>query len=269
MKTFYKIGFLILVLIFGYLMISPMIRDFDIGTEIRFFGVGDADSMLIRNRAGTILIDTGYKEDREKLADKLRVLGIRKIDYLILTHPDKDHIGGASHILDNFKIDYLIQTDYKKGSKAEARLEKSLAGSSAKNILVKKDYNFQLGELDILIYAPEEDYYDKSNDYSLVTLIRDRDLNYLFAGDAEEILMGELLEKDLAEIDIYKLPHHGKWNEKSEAVIEKLSPKIGLVTNDSADDRIVAALEGQGADIYYAYDEDIYFYSDGKTIEKR
>ena len=96
MNIYIKMGFLIIVLVFGFLVISPMLRKMDEGTEILFFGVGNADSMLIRNKKGIVLIDSRLKSDREILGDKLRVLGVKKIDYMILTHPDKDHIGWAS-----------------------------------------------------------------------------------------------------------------------------------------------------------------------------
>lgn len=269
MNTYFKVGFLILVLVFGFFMISPFVKDAQVGTDIVFFGAGHADSLLIKNKAGNILIDTGLKEDREVLGDKLKTLGVKTIDYMILTHPDKDHIGGASYILDNFQVENLIQSKLEKGSKAETRIKKSLDKKPVNNTILEEDYEFSLGDLQVLIYAPQEDSYKKSNDYSLVTLIRDRDLNYLFAGDAEEELLAELLEKDLPPIDIYKLAHHGKWNGNSEEMIERISPGITVVTSDKADKRILDALEGEGSKMYYAFDEDISFFSDGREIEYR
>lgn len=269
MNIFSKVGFLLVILIFGFIIISPLVEEFEVGTEIIFFGAGDADSILIKNKTGTILIDAGLKENRELLGDKLRTLGVRRIDYMILTHPDKDHIGGASYILDNFKVENLLQSKLKKGSKAETRIEKSLAKKPINTMVIEEDYEFSLGGLDISIYAPIKDSYKKSNDYSLVTEIRDRDLAFLFAGDAEKKLLEELLARDLVEMDIYKLPHHGRWNSNSEEMIEKTSPKIAVITSDKADERIVAALEKEGSRLHYAFDNDIYFYSDGSKIEKR
>lgn len=196
MNKYYKLGFLVLVLIFGFLIISPMIKDFDKGTEIIFFGAGDADSILIKNKSGNVLIDTGLKEDREALGDKLRLLGVRTIDYMILSHPDKDHIGGASYVIDNFDVKNLIQSKYEKGTKGEKRIKKSLNNSSVNNMVLTEDYDFKVGGLEFSIYAPREEYYDKSNDYSLVAHVKDRDLNYLFTGDAEKTLLKELLEID-------------------------------------------------------------------------
>ncbi len=238
-------------------------------TEIVFFGAGDADSMLIKNKEGTILIDSGLKADREILGDKLKLLGVNRIDYMILTHPDKDHIGGASYILDNFVVENLIQSNYKKGTKAELRIENSLKDKSTNNMTMKQDYKFSLGDLEIFIYAPREESYKKSNDYSLVTLIRDGELDYLFAADAEEILLEELLKREIPDIDLYKLPHHGKWNSNSEEMIKKISPEIGVITNKKADERVISALEDLGTEYYYVYDEDLYFYSDGVEILRR
>lgn len=269
LNRYVKTIFIALLLFFGFLVISPLLRNMDNGTEIIFFGVGNADSMLIRNKKGTILIDSGLREDRETLAEKFRNLGVKKIDYMILTHPDKDHIGGASYILDNFNVKNLIQSKFKKGTKGELRIEESLENNATKNIIIEKDYQFYLGDLEVILYSPMEDSYEKSNDYSLITIIKDGELDYLFGADAEEILLGELLEREIPDIDLYKLPHHGKWNSNSEEMIKKISPQIGVITNKKADGRVISALEELGTEYYYVYDEDLYFYSDGVEIIKK
>lgn len=269
MNKYYKLGFLLIVLIFGFLIISPMIKDFNKGTEVIFFGAGDADSILIKNKSGNVLIDTGLKEDREALGDKLRLLGVRTIDYMILTHPDKDHIGGASYVIENFNVKNLIQSKYEKGTKGERRIKKSLNNSTTKNIILTEDYDFKIGHLEFLIYSPKKETYEKSNDYSLVAHVKDRNLNYLFTGDAEKTLLKELLEVNYPKMDLYKVPHHGRWNGNSENMIKKVSPEIAVITSDTGDKGVVNALENEGSTIYYAFDEDIHFYSDGVKLEKR
>lgn len=154
MNKLYKLGFLVLLLVFGYFLISPMIRDRDLGTEIVFFAAGDGDSILIKNKDGVILIDTGLKENRVILGDKLKTMGISTIDYMILTHPDKDHIGGASYILDNFQVKNLLQSSFIKGSKAETRIGKSLKAKPINNLILEEDFNFQVGISNCILRTP-------------------------------------------------------------------------------------------------------------------
>ena len=67
MNIFFKIGFFVLVLIFGFMLILPAVEEDSIGVDIVFFGQGEADSMLIKNKDGAVLIDTGYRQGRESL----------------------------------------------------------------------------------------------------------------------------------------------------------------------------------------------------------
>lgn len=186
---------------------------------------------------------------------------------MILTHPDKDHIGGTSYILDEFQVKNLIQSKLDKATKGENRIKKSLEKKPVNNIILLEDYKFALEDLEVIIYAPMEESYKKSNNYSLVTLIKDRNLNYLFAGDAEKTLLKELIGKDLPTIDLYKVPHHGKWNSNSEEIIKKISPQISIITNNMGDEKLINALELENSKIFYAFDEDIFFYSNGREIE--
>lgn len=251
----------------GFVLLSPTLRNSKVGTEIIFFGMGEADSILIRNKSKTILIDTGLNESKAILGDKLKTLGVKTIDYMILTHPDKDHIGGASYILDNFNVENLIQSKYEKDNKAEVRIKKSLEKKPVQNRILTEDFDFVLGDLKVQIFAPIEEEYKKSNDYSLVVSIQDRDLYYLFAGDIEKAGSRELIKKNLPPVDLFKVPHHGRWNHASEDLILSLKPKTSVITSNFAEEDLIKALELSNSTILYAFDKDIYFYSDGLELK--
>lgn len=267
LNIYFKVGFLLLVLILGFVLLTPTIKDSKIGTEIVFFAMGEGDSILIRNKSKNILIDSGLNENKAILGDKLKSLGVKTIDYMILTHPDKDHIGGAAYILDNFNVENLIQSKYKKGNKAEIRLKKSLENKPVNNRVLTEDFDFILGDLKVQIFAPMEAEYKNSNDYSLVVSIQDRNLNYLFAGDIEKVGAKELISKNLPPVDLFKVPHHGRWNSASEDLILSLKPKISVITSNIGEEDLVKALEVANSNIYYAFDKDIYFFSDGVSLE--
>lgn len=269
MEKYYKFLFLFFVVLFSIIVIVPALDHQDKTTDIIFFGVDKADSILVKNKDVTILIDTGLSVDKKRLSDKLKRLGIRKIDYLILTHPDKDHIGGASHIIETFTVENLIQSNLDSGSKNEAKIKNALKDKPTNNIVLKDDLEIDIENFKVNILVPKEQDYKKDNDYSLVTLIEDRDLNYLFAADAEKVLLKELLNRDLPTIDLYKVAHHGRYNSNSIEFINKIKPKISVVTNSFAEDKVLSALNKVDSEIYFAFDKDVHITSDGKELKVR
>lgn len=256
----------ILVALFGFSMIKKATVEESDQTKIIVFGLGKADSIYIENGSQSMLIDTGLKEHRELLIAKLEGLGVEKLDYLILTHPDKDHIGSAGYILARFDVGELIQSTHFKDTNREARIAEAVKLKKIKNSQLTEDREITLGELKISLLAPEKEEYKKDNDYSIVTLIEDGDLQYLFAGDAEKKLLDEVLERELPPIDLYKVPHHGRLNKNSEAMIQKIRPKHSIITNYEADGEINELLEDVDSTIRYAAEEDIEITSDGTEL---
>lgn len=265
-SKFYKVSFLLFLSVLLLFIINTFIGSTTDGTKIVFFGMGDADSIYIENHNQTILIDAGLKSDHEKLISKLKALGVTNLDYLILTHPDKDHIGGASYVLDEFEVGELIQSAHFKDTKREARIAEVVEEKNIKNTIITKDRTFELGELKVAIISPEKSAYQTDNDYSLITMVEDGNLNYLFAGDAEADLTEELLERDFPPIDIYKVAHHGRKNEYSKAFIEKIAPQYAVITSFPTEDDVKGFLEAENAIVRYVYDKDLRFFSDGVKI---
>ncbi|MGB6178598.1 ComEC/Rec2 family competence protein [Carnobacterium sp.] len=262
-----KIGFLFFIGLLLFFLLRPLVSETPEKTKIVVFGLGKADSIYIESGNETILIDTGLKSTKEELALKLQALRVEKLDYLILTHPDKDHIGAASYILEKFEVGELIQSNHFKDTKREARIQKVIDEKDIKNIRLKEDLTVELGTLKVSIISPKKNEYKGDNDYSLITLIEDENLNYLFAGDAEEKLLEETLEVDLPKIDLYKVANHGRKNPNSKKFIEKISPKLSVITNFKEDSEVEDILKKQGSTIIYAFEKDIHFFSDGNKIE--
>lgn len=262
-----KFSFLFIIIITAFFLIMSACFYTADKTNIVFFGMGKADSIYIENGSENMLIDTGLKSDKKTLSLKLQALKVRKLDYLILTHPDKDHIGAASYILDEFEVGEIIQSNHTKGTKREARIQKVIEEKNIKNARLTEDRLIELGKLKVKIITPEKEKYKKDNNYSLLTLIEDGDLNYLFSGDAEKKLLDEILELDLPTIDLYKVAHHGQKNSNSEKFIQKISPKYAIMTNFKEAGEIDDLLEAEGSNIIYVSEKDLSFYSDGEELK--
>ena len=110
---------------------------------------------------------------------------------------------------------------------------------------------------------------EKSNDHSINMLVKDRELNYFFAGDSEKLLLGELIEKEIPEIELYKVAHHGRKNSNSKEFIEKIKPQHSVITNSQEESEVADILESVNSQIYYAFDKDIHFSSDGTKVTVR
>lgn len=262
-----KVAFVFLIAILGFFLIKPIISIRKDQTKIIFFGLGKADSIYIENNGRNILIDTGLKSQKESLILSLEALKVKKLDYIILTHPDKDHIGSASYILDRFEIGQLIQSNHIKDTKREGRIEKLVEEKQIESIRPREDLKFTVGDLNVTIFTPDRNDYEKDNDYSLITLIEDGELNYLFAGDAEKELLDETLEIDLPKIDLYKVAHHGRENENSKAFVEKISPEYSVITNFETEGEIDDILKAANSKIMYVFQKDLKFFSDGKSLK--
>lgn len=234
-------------------------------TKIIVFGLGKADSIYIESGSQRMLIDTELKEHRELLLGNLEVLSVKKLDYLILTHPDKDHIGSAGYIVSHFEVGELIQSTHSKGTNREARISEAIKLKNIRNSQLIEDREIKLGELYISLPAPAKLDYKKDNDYSIVTLIEDRDLHYLFAGDAEKQLLEQVLERNFLSIDLYKVPHHGRENENSKQMIQKIIPKHSVITNYEEFGKITLLLRDAGSTIRYVAEKDLEITSDGKN----
>ena len=134
------------------------------------------------------MIDTGENGDGDKLVARLAELGVEKLDLLILTHFDKDHIGGADTIVREIPIDRVVLPSYEKDSKQYAQLLGALSQSDAKVTYLTEDLSEKYGDLELSIWVSPVPFDGKSdNDQSLITKILFNGTSCLFMGDAADL----------------------------------------------------------------------------------
>ena len=224
---------LILLLIFVFILyIKP---NFNKNTYVYFIDVGQGDSALIITKNNkSILIDTGgklsYKVESWKQKNKeynlmslsiipfFKSIGLKKIDYLLITHGDADHAGYALELLDNFKI---INKYTNKGRKNT--LEKKLNINSLEESYLKID--------NIEIYSLNNNIYNNENKDSLVLLIKIYNNKFLFMADADKEVEKSIIEKyNLKDIDFLKVGHHGSKTSTDMTFINKINPKYSIIS---------------------------------------
>ena len=219
--------------------------------------IGQADAIILKTPSHAVLIDTGEDDDGAEISQKLSNLGIKTIDLLIITHYDKDHIGGAPQVLKNIEVKEIIEPGYEKDDKRYTAFR-----AAAKEIpctILTETVSYQFDSLSLTVSPPPRDY-ENENDASLMTMVKCCGKKLLFTGD----IMAERIDDLLAEnsdlsADFLKVPHHGKLEENSADFLKAVSPEISAVTcsdKNPADPALLKLLSAYGT-IYETRDGDI------------
>lgn len=215
------------IILFIIIYIFPYLNS---NFEVVMFEVGEADCHLIKYpyNKNTILIDTGKNEYKIKneVIPYLKSIGIKKIDYLIITHGDEDHIGGSITLINNFQVKNVILN---KGTFAD--LEKELI----KNLNKKKiTYQININKINLsnhTIYLLNNTKYNNENDNSIITYFTYQKYKFLYMGDASITTEDNLLENyNLNNISILKVGHHGSNTSSSKDFISQINPSISLIS---------------------------------------
>ena len=225
----YKYFYLFIILVIFHLMIPY----FNGNLEITMLDVGQGDCFFISfpyNR-GNILIDTGedydnYSKMKREIIPYIKSLGKRKIDYLVITHGDSDHIGGANDLINNFKVDHVILN---KGEYSD--LEKELINNLRKKGIYYTNNIEKINVHDDYLYFINNKVNDSENDNSNVIYFEYDKYKFLFMGDASFKVEDYLLEKyNINNISFLKVGHHGSSTSSSYDFIKSINPKVSLVS---------------------------------------
>lgn len=216
---------IIFILVF---LINLNMRFLIFNPSITFLDVGQGDSTIIIFPFGkTVLVDTGgnYLSKSSIVENKtipyLNSLGINKIDLVILTHGDYDHVGEFKNLINNIKIGKVL---INKGKINE--IEKDII----KNISVEKvkgSYNFNSYNLLFL----NDKIYDDENENSIVIYINIKNKNILLMGDADKKVEKSIIkEYNLPKMDILKVGHHGSKTSSDVDFIKKINPSYSVIS---------------------------------------
>ena len=198
--------------------------------EVHFIDVGQGDATLITCSGHAMLIDSGDDTKGTAIQNYLKKQNIKQLDYLLLTHPDADHIGGAPVIITKFDIDKVFVSNYEKDTKTYQKLIQALDNKRLKYMTPDVGSQYSLGTATITILAPNATY-DNPNDASIACILQNGNNKFLFTGDA-----GEEAEKDIANngldisADVYHVGHHGSRYSTSKEFFEAVNPDYAVIS---------------------------------------
>lgn len=201
--------------------------------EVVFLDVGQGDSQLVLCDGQAMLIDTGVSDAANDVLDCLHDHGITTLDYLVLTHPHADHIGGANILLENTDVQHVLMPDAVNNT---STYEKTLDAIEAKSLPVtipEVGHTFSLGSALCTVLSPQaHGYEDDLNDYSLVLMVEYAGRKILFTGDTGREPQREMMDAFDLSCDVYKVAHHGSYENNHADWIEALSPTYAVISCD-------------------------------------
>ncbi len=238
--------------------------------------IGKADAILLQCGGSTMVIDAGEEEDGQEVVENLREMGVSKVDVLIITHYDKDHVGGADTVVDAFEIGRVLLPDYDGASAAYQDLLAALERKAIRPERLSEAVTFLLGSAEVLVEPPTA-YWDSGsskevdNNCSLVTTVTHGSMRLVFAGDIEKARIEQWLETGtVRDCDFLKVPHHGEYNKALQALLEALDPEFAVIcTSDKnpAEETVLQLLKDQGTEVLETRNGDVTVISSGKGLE--
>lgn len=220
--------------------------------------IGQADAFLLKTPNHAILIDTGEEEDGAEICEKLSLMGIDTLDLLIITHYDKDHIGGAPEVLKKVKVLQMVEAGYEKDGKRYEAFR--TAAKDISTTVPTETVTYEFDGVTFTIHPPTREYADE-NDASLVTMVTCSGKKLLFTGDILAERINDLLEAgtDL-DADILKIPHHGKLEANSGDLLKAVTPTCCIITcsdKNPADPALLTLTAPYGGNTLETRDGDI------------
>ncbi len=247
--------------------------------EVHFIDVGQGDGILIRTGEGDVVIDAGANKTEEEYLMYLKSEGVESIEYLVLTHPHSDHIGGADLLLEELPVEHVVMPNTTHTSAMYINLINQINELEIDIIYAKVNDVLTLGGVKITTLAPKGIDYKNMNNYSVVMRMDFEEASFLFVGDAEVLSEKEMLDgipESVLDVDVLKVGHHGSTSSSSKDFLAALTPEYAVIScgeGNSYGHPHKATLESfsliDAAGKLYRTDEDghIVFTSDGESFE--
>lgn len=234
--------------------------------------LGAADCAILMTEDHTVVIDTGEAEDADTILDVLSDYHRDAIDLLLISHYDKDHVGGAAELIDSLTVRRVIGSSYPKESEEYDAYQSALSQAGPTEEILRSPETVTISDgFTLNICPPEQATYaeDESNNASVAVAAQYGDTRMLFTGDAMEERTEELLSEFSGTFDLIKLPHHGR----DKATASALSDAFGtdhtayLVTSSKKEPEHKHLDEVLSGPLYLTREGTVTAVSDGSSVK--
>jgi competence protein ComEC len=235
--------------------------------------VGQGDAILLQVREGAMLVDQGPPE--AEVARRLDDLGVASLEAIVLTHPHRDHVGGAADVLDDVEVGALLTPGQPTKSPDELAALAEAGDEGVPVIPARAGAEYQLGRLTVRILWPDSpgSASDDPHAHGIVLLASYGSFDALLTGDSESDVTLPLRPP---RVELLKLAHHGSADPGLEALLTLLRPSLAVISVGAGNDyghptpETLAVLDALQVDVWRT-DEDgqVTIESDGTTFSVR
>lgn len=273
---FFILTFVIWSTVFGSVQSSTL--------TVAFLDVGQGDSIFIEAPNGNqVLIDGGASAAVLRELSRVMPFNDRSIDIVIATHPDKDHIGGLSDVLERFDVEYILESGVIGESNtfnSFVSLAEQEKKEGANRLLARRGQVIVLDQgIELRILFPDRDVSEiESNAGSVIAQLVYGETEFMFTGDSPQAIEKYLVSIDGANLrsDVLKVGHHGSRTSSSEIFLAAVLPSYAVISA-GADNRyghphaeVLESFNVIESELISTYESGvIIFESNGETISVR
>lgn len=227
-----------LLIILNFLVLIAFVQ-YHPNLKIVACDVGQGDAILLVKGKFQVLIDGGPNRKVLDCLGKYVPFWDRKIEVVILTHPDLDHYGGLEYVFETYQVERFFTNGITSGSQSYKVLENAVGGQgiSTEHLVSGQLLTYDLIHLDILnpevIYqgVQKQDGPTFGNDQSIVIRLKQGYFDALLMADVENEVNDQILAKiKIDSLEYIKVNHHGSKNGLSENLVSSLRPKIAVIS---------------------------------------
>jgi competence protein ComEC len=197
------------------------------GLRITFLDVGQGDAVLLEVPQGALLVDQGPPEAR--VERQLRDLGVRRLAAVVLTHPERDHVGGAAQVVRRLAVERLFDPRLAVSSPYERETLEAAAARDVPVVETRAGAAWRFGRLRLRVLWPNRPGTprDDPNRLAIVLLASYGEIDALLTADAETDVTARLLSQ---RVEILKVGHHGSSDSGLEAELRELRPSVAVIS---------------------------------------
>jgi competence protein ComEC len=241
------------------------------GLRLTVLDVGQGDSIVLQVPEGAVVVDQGPPE--ANVARQLARIGVRHVAMLVLTHPQRDHVGGADHVLETHDVDTVLDPALQAASSYEEDAVAEARDKEVPIVLARAGQAYRLGKLRLRVLWPEDAGApgQDPNENAIVLLASYGAVDVLLPADAES---GVTLPLRPPRVEVLKVAHHGSADEGLARLLRLVRPEVALISCGANNEyghpaaSTVGALEDTSGLDLYRTDEDgrITVETDGRRI---
>ena len=244
------------------------------GLRVTFLDVGQGDAVLVETAGGSMLVDEGPPE--ADVAGQLRRAGVRSLTALVLTHPQRDHIGGAAEVLRRLRVGAIVDPELAVASPDRAAVLRLARDDAVPVVVARTGRSFRLGRAVVRVLWPEDDGLasEDPNENAVVLVVSFGRTDVLLTADAESQVTSRLR---LGPVEVLKVAHHGSEDAGLPELLQRLAPRVAVISVGEGNDyghprpETLAALAAAPGLATWRTDEDgrVVVESDGRTVTVR